>query len=536
MKSFIKVSKIIFLLQILVPINLSSQPYWQQTNGPRDPSAIIDIGSSLLACSYGGGIFKSTDFGQSWFEVNYGLSTRNVFNLKKEKNNIYASTADGIYFSVNNGNTWQNFSLSFPPVYVFATEFQGNNIVAGTNGNGIVVSFDQGKKWYTSNSGLPKTSGAYFVNSLAYDYVNLYEACDNSGLYMSAGISDWKPAMRVSTGNCRLVTIINNKVFAVIDGKLFWTENNGTTWNTTKISIPYITCLASDNNRIYAGTINGVYYTDDLEDYWKYADWGQNIKINKLLKSSNSWIIGTDENIFYYRIKEDETKEIKNVSKWIELKDGWFGLPKGNKKNDFIYDKKYVLSYKGIACKEKISLSTYTNGIEQQSFLPTIYISSISPNGQFVFITGCEEMKIEDCSFTLFKLLDLKTMELFDANNTKYGPQLWVKWSKNNKYAILYDASAGLLQSYNLSTKEIKTIPTAEKPGVGTLYNISSENKWNELDSKGNWASVVNKSFKWNNDETKFIVKMNVYNSNNEIIRSYKAEVDILSGKVFEVK
>ena len=214
----------------------------------------------------------------------------------------------------------------------------------------------------------------------------------------------------------------------------------------------------------------------------------------------------------------------------------WLKIESNKQRNDFEYSSKGYITYKGKKCLDQIVYTIYINDKPEISIPPTIYISPQSPNKRFVFITGCEETDIKNCNFRIFKLLDLNTMEIFEANHSHYGPEMWVKWSKTNKYAILHDPESGLMQSVNLETKEIITLPLAERNGVGTIYNLSSENSYGALWSKNQWAEVDEKTFKWNKDETKFYVKMNVMNENHDIIRSYNVEADLQTGRVLEVK
>lgn len=535
---------IIIMSLFLFHSNIYSQ--WKQTNGPVNVNSFVEINNILFTCTYGGGIFISNDYGKSWEESNSGLGDKSVFSLTKNENKVYASTYGGIYFSSDYGKSWKNYSYTFPPVNVFTTLLTNYSLVAGTNGSGILVSFDEGKKWYGANEGLPQSSGAYFVHSLAYDFVNFYAICNNGSLYytQSIGYEDWELVKNLPKGYCSLITIFDNIIYVVIEGKLYYSEDNGSIWLSSKGKLPYILSLEYNNSTIYAGTTDGIYFSNDKGVNWKPINMiGLNNKnVSRLQVNKYNIIVGNNEGIFYMPLSDIPNYGSENISQNSNesMKNEWIKLSLGSKQKDFSYNKDYILSYKEKKCKDKIVNTIYVDGKPKYSTPQVVYISPLSPNGKFVLLTGCTIGSIDldkgGCEESFFKLLDLENMSITDANDTHYGPAMWVKWSKTNKYAILYDHESGLLQSLNLETKKIKTLPLAERDGVGTIYNISNENRQHVLSAQDQWAEVDEKTFKWNKDETKFYVQMNIMSENYDIIRSYKVEADLKTGRVLEVK
>ncbi|OGU63624.1 MAG: hypothetical protein A2440_03060 [Stygiobacter sp. RIFOXYC2_FULL_38_25] len=535
--------KILFPLFFFVQLMFAQ---FHKTNGPANVYSFVEINNILFTCTYGGGIFKSNNYGISWEESNSGLGDKSVFSLTKNENKVYASTYGGIYFSSDYGKSWKNYSYTFPPVNVFTTLLTNYSLVAGTNGRGILVSFDEGKKWYGANEGLPQSSGAYFVHSLAYDFVNFYAICNNGVLYFtnSIGYQNWEVVNGVPKGICSLITIFDNINYAIVDGKLYYSEDNGSIWLTSIGKLPSILSLAYNNSTIYAGTTDGIYFSNDKGENWKPINTiGLNNKnVKKIQANERNIIIGNDDGIYYMPISDISTFGSKDISQKFNepMKNEWIKLSLGSKRKYFSYSKDYILSYKEKKCNDKIVNTIYEDGKPKYSTPQVVYISPSSPNGKFVFLTGCAIGSIDldkgGCEESFFKLLDLEKMSLTDANDTHYGPAKWVRWSRTNKYAILHDPEAGLLQCVNLETKKVKTLPLAERDGVGTIFNISNENHQHILRAKDQWAEVDEKAFKWNKDETKFYVKMNIMSYDEGIVRSYKVEADLQTGRVLEVK
>ena len=78
---------------------------WVRTNGPYGGNvlAFAVSGSNVLAGTYGGGAFFSTNNGASWNEVNSGLSNTKILSLVASGSNLFAGTeGGGIFISSNN--------------------------------------------------------------------------------------------------------------------------------------------------------------------------------------------------------------------------------------------------------------------------------------------------------------------------------------------------------------------------------------------------------------------------------------------------
>ncbi|NIS48613.1 MAG: regulator, partial [Aliifodinibius sp.] len=74
MRSFIYLMGFLFLS---IPFAAQGQDFWQQTNGPPGGDVralIVDGDDDIFAGTWGAGIFRSTDNGDLWAQVNDGLT------------------------------------------------------------------------------------------------------------------------------------------------------------------------------------------------------------------------------------------------------------------------------------------------------------------------------------------------------------------------------------------------------------------------------------------------------------------------------
>ena len=146
-----------------------------------DPSAP----ATLYASTYAGGVFKSTNGGESWSAINTGFDTRYriiVSALAIDPSapaTLYAGTShdvefgpgDGVFKSTNGGKSWSEINAGLTDPSVLALAIDPRNpatLYAGTLGGGVFKSTNGGGSWSAVNTGLTSTD----VIALAIDPSN----------------------------------------------------------------------------------------------------------------------------------------------------------------------------------------------------------------------------------------------------------------------------------------------------------------------------------------------------------------------------
>jgi len=111
---------------------------------PND-DAIVYVGS------YSDGVFRSTDYGESFSGVSAGTIDEGVTTLSaKADGTILAGTRNGIYESADSGNSWSVLTTATTGASVHSILVDPANpnvIYAGTNGNGAYRTSDGGQNW-----------------------------------------------------------------------------------------------------------------------------------------------------------------------------------------------------------------------------------------------------------------------------------------------------------------------------------------------------------------------------------------------------
>ena len=109
--------------------------------------AITDDGT-LFASTFLGGVYRSTDRGDTWSEVlNVGLDNPFIPSLLVEGSSIYAGTDDGVYRSTDNGDTWTQLKEGLGDPHVESLASTGDGVLFAGTDRGLYYSEDEGMSW-----------------------------------------------------------------------------------------------------------------------------------------------------------------------------------------------------------------------------------------------------------------------------------------------------------------------------------------------------------------------------------------------------
>ncbi len=288
-----------------------AQDFWQETNGPNSESIeCISINSSdhIFAGTWGDGVFRSTDNGDSWVEINNGIT--GMFELTvgslvvNFSDHIFAGTYDGMFRSMDNGDSWIEINTGLTNTSVISLAINSSDhIFAGTWGGGVFFSNDNGDSWTEINTGLTNT----IVHSLAINSSDhIFAGTLMSGVFRSTNNGNsWT---EINTGLTIMATpieslVINSDehIFAGNDAfGVFRSTNNGDLWTeiNTGLTDLYIRSLAINSvGHLFVGTRNGgVFRSTNNGDSWAGINTGlTDTDIPSLAVNSSDHIFaGTD--------------------------------------------------------------------------------------------------------------------------------------------------------------------------------------------------------------------------------------------------
>ncbi|MDP1678080.1 MAG: T9SS type A sorting domain-containing protein [Bacteroidota bacterium] len=251
-----RLSLIIVLLIILNLLSESQQKHWEKVNnGLPDTnyvSSIIQFKNYLfVGCRHPFGIYRSSDFGQTWQDRSIKFVGSNlslpVLSLYVVGDTIFAGTAAGIYKTINDGETWNESDnvINGGNIYSF---LQLDSLLFVSTDKGVYQSKDYGHYWDLKSKGLPLNyNGDPFTVRKIYSVgEKIYAGVDASfqlkgGLFVSTDMGEswtkvlqnWIYTYNGSTISTDVYSIEYFDGFLYIYSNGFWimkSSDEGKTW------------------------------------------------------------------------------------------------------------------------------------------------------------------------------------------------------------------------------------------------------------------------------------------------------------------
>lgn len=171
---------------------------------------------------------------------------------------IYAGTANGnVYFSMDNGLSW--IATTMP-----SSGFGVNSVFATTST--LYAGSADGKVYYSTNNGVvwnatAAVPGGAAINSVFVTIVNnvttIYTGTQDGKVFYSTDGITWSTTTNPGTGavNSLFITPANALYAGSSDGNIYYSLNNGSSWNTiagpeASLSVP-VQNLFAINNQLY---------------------------------------------------------------------------------------------------------------------------------------------------------------------------------------------------------------------------------------------------------------------------------------------
>jgi photosystem II stability/assembly factor-like uncharacterized protein len=293
-----------------VPItSIEDDTSWiRVSNGPSAIlKSIIIRGSYIFASTLGGGIYRSTDNGESWSLVNNGLPSATVRVMITSGPNIFGATdGAGVVLSTNNGYSWAqvNNGLSYTTLQTITR--CDTNIFAATDYGGVDISTDYGVNWQKTGT-LSSIVNAMIVNSS-----NIFAGINGKGVYLSTDNgTNWTAANNGLTDlSVKSLAVSDSNVFVgTWGGYVFVSSNNGLSWTKISNGLPsgsnINSLLAVGSNIIAATSKSGIYVSTDNGANWIVRNEGLPTSTFYLLAIAGSKIFAGTASGFYVRSVSD---------------------------------------------------------------------------------------------------------------------------------------------------------------------------------------------------------------------------------------
>ena len=311
---------------------------WTQTNGPYGGmvGALYATSEGTLFAGAGeGGIFRSTDGGETWVAASKGLRKYQdgtfyilpgVSAFTQKGNTLYAGTNGDLFYSIDNGNSWQQLTHFQRDWGISGVAFIGDTIYIGrSEQESVFFSNDNGKSWNQIDSGLTDRGSPRLIASGTTLFAQmrrhvfrlkagekswtkltiedpwkmeavesdirgfvvsgkvLYGATANGGLFRSTDMGNWWKSIKPKTmdDSDGVLAALGNTVFYIssysANGRVFRSNDTGNSWmtfntNLTNQSLRSITVLSE--KILYVGTEDGVFRSTDGGESWTQTNTG----------------------------------------------------------------------------------------------------------------------------------------------------------------------------------------------------------------------------------------------------------------------
>lgn len=188
---------------------------WIHSNGPQtgQMTCLALKGSDLYAGFEYGGLYKSTDDGFTWNQMNIGNENNftSIWSICVKDSAILINGAYGLSLqSLNDGQTWIPWNSSALGWNILNLIIVGDTIMVNDDGD-VSSSTDNGVSWITLDSGLASS-----VNCIAYRRGELFAATASAGIYHSFNFGNSWTSLQGSPGcnNVSWIATYNNNVYA----------------------------------------------------------------------------------------------------------------------------------------------------------------------------------------------------------------------------------------------------------------------------------------------------------------------------------
>ena len=288
----------IFTLMLIVFYTTITNAQWTLCNKPSGvlPFSLVIHDDVLYMGTVSNGIYRSTDGGSNWTQINEGITSMQIWNIAYVNGALFASSTGGMVFkSTNGGNNWvlSNTGISSTTI-IRNFAFFNNKIFATSTNKGVYVSSDNGSSWNQHNSGIVGlvAEPLLVVENDLFVGVNQkvykYDITNQNWISKSNGIpNNTVGSLTYIKDNLQNITLFEATVNT---NDVTNSINNGDNWTVVKSGLPSVGVysLLGIGTEVFLGNEYGVYKTTNQGLNWVDISGFSNSSPAKFLSKSST--------------------------------------------------------------------------------------------------------------------------------------------------------------------------------------------------------------------------------------------------------
>ena len=392
---------------------------WMQTKGPLGGRAtnVYDNGTTVFANISGSGIYKSSDNGASWSQIEGFDFLRDCRTLAGKGNELFVfNRSSEIYHTTDSGESWNKITdTTIANKYVYFLSIVGQNVYAPSP-NGLYRSTDDGASWEILNDTLLTGTLRFIKSDSSFLFLGnangqLLRSSDNgvswkllkngsnelttysitfdgpkliatnssfpSSIYISTDFGDtWTQRDGSGAGNSAfedLYFINGNLLGRFYNNTFYISTDEGNSWSEIQVdtTMNYVEDIEGSGSNVFIATYgNGIYRSTDGGYTWALSNKGIiGSRINALVTKNNDVLAATEGGV--YKSTDDG--------------DSWQRYNEGIDLSDIINIKMMNNNYYAVVSDGIYKLDTVNNKWIKKYYLPNNSFTAMSINDSVIY-------------------------------------------------------------------------------------------------------------------------------------------------------
>jgi photosystem II stability/assembly factor-like uncharacterized protein len=284
----------------------------------------VQIVDDVVYCIVNAKLYSSVDYALNWSLMEDGFpSNTSIYQIQTVGSNLFATTSAGLFTTNTNVINWIDVTDNLPIPFSFPMTSDGNLLyITGIYGEGVFYTSDYGLTWTEMNTNWQNTvASIYGLGEGKFMVQTSFTSADflsneREALYFTENNgSTWENVTNEITSTiCLSFTVLGDKLLTGSSSSgIFSSSDEGGTWSHLGVNNINVSTMYSVGNTALVGGEFGIKRSTDNGESWLYASSG-------LYNISTRGFTHIDENIF--------TANVDGV--YISVDDGQNWSPQNN--------------------------------------------------------------------------------------------------------------------------------------------------------------------------------------------------------------